>query len=425
LVRFGQIGSRRQVRASSPSEAVRPRPRLVAIRAAGGITEIIGAMRQRAAREKYTQEKLKNLYRTVFAVKVVPKAMRPETAKAWARLFGFGEVPHHYGIYTDKSSKAHRGKARNPITKRQLDCIGAILKELKICQDTPQFDPGLSPSWLSFLDHILAATKGHHIGIARERANGPVPLNSDDDSSHLSALPPKHALIVDYSSEKAAINDVAVFIFWIVPRNEEEDNQLIKFWMSPIKYSCIAELLDDMFIHYLYPHVEPFTYGIDWMIFGEPMNMRILAPLEWLFDRKQSVDMTSGSWLASLPVAGAIDTGTRCWIKPISRQNRNLEGQTRLNPVALCCRTQALMKLFRKHPKAPNILLRDGILELRMLDRNEIEKFPHMEIRNHVANIGDNNAIVEAHALDIRTIRSRYAGLFEEADLLSRLSRDP
>ena len=66
--------------------------------------------------------------------------------------------------------------------------------------------------------------------------------------------------------------------------------------MRPSAYSCIGELLDDLFIHYLANFVSPYSYGSEWILAGKPFTKLLVTPWEWVRSPGQSVTQLAPSW---------------------------------------------------------------------------------------------------------------------------------
>lgn len=66
--------------------------------------------------------------------------------------------------------------------------------------------------------------------------------------------------------------------------------------MRPHSYSCIGDLLDDLFIHYLADIVPPYSYGSEWILSGEPFRCLLLVPWEWVQSPGRSVIEIAPSW---------------------------------------------------------------------------------------------------------------------------------
>ena len=61
-------------------------------------------------------------------------------------------------------------------------------------------------------------------------------------------------------------------------------------------YKTFDQILDDLFIFYLHKFVDPFSYGSQWVLIGEPFNMRILTPLEWVINRNVALIELTPNW---------------------------------------------------------------------------------------------------------------------------------
>jgi hypothetical protein len=226
------------------------------------------------------------------------------------------------------------------------------------------------------------------------------------------AVAGRHRLI-GQASEESLIENMAFFTFWV--STSDGSHQLKRVGIVPSQYETIGEILDDIYVHYFRAHVDPYTYGTDWMIFGGPASLRLLAPIEWLLDQGRPVHMSARAWLASPPAMEAVDVGSDWWIKPLSKRNRNLEGPTRVRAFALCCHTQRLMEMFRNEPKAPTMLFGRGLLESKSLDADGIGKFGYKEIRNDLwGDIGEHNALVEPSWMNMEQVEEQFFWLFDE-----------
>lgn len=62
--------------------------------------------------------------------------------------------------------------------------------------------------------------------------------------------------------------------------HSQSNSQDIVFNLS--EYKSFDEILDDLFLHYLYDKVAPFTYGSQWILTGQPFGMRMLVPINWI-----------------------------------------------------------------------------------------------------------------------------------------------
>src|SRR6267143_1515366 len=161
-------------------------------RARALIDEMIAAMLQRAVRDKYNEEKLKDVYRNVVKPRLQPRVYRkdgkrrepddpsvmwPGKPVTYGRLFGFGDQAHAY-LPRSKEGQNRRTELY-PITERQLEHICATLTELKIYGDAPPPYGHEPASWFPFLSHSLRAIEGRTE--AAPSARELFSTNEDDD----------------------------------------------------------------------------------------------------------------------------------------------------------------------------------------------------------------------------------------------------
>jgi hypothetical protein len=62
------------------------------------------------------------------------------------------------------------------------------------------------------------------------------------------------------------------------------------------RYVTLNEILDDLFIYYLKDKVKPYSYGSEWILLTEPSFKRVLAPLDWVTNKRKPISEIDPIW---------------------------------------------------------------------------------------------------------------------------------
>lgn len=66
--------------------------------------------------------------------------------------------------------------------------------------------------------------------------------------------------------------------------------------INPSAYKSLQALLDTIFTHYLVSSVNPYSYGSQWILIGDPFSTRTSCPLKWIHNVGRPTVELSASW---------------------------------------------------------------------------------------------------------------------------------
>jgi hypothetical protein len=112
------------------------------------------------------------------------------------------------------------------------------------------------------------------------------------------------------------------------------------------------DILDDLFVNYLSSHVDPFTYGSQWIIEGEPAGTRLLVPVQWVSQPGHSINEIAPEWLSSSFAELGLTPNTRWEILAISDTIRGITRSSVRPSYAFGCDNPQLWDLITGNAKA-------------------------------------------------------------------------
>lgn len=162
----------------------------------------------------------------------------------------------------------------------------------------------------------------------------------------------------------------------------EGKRSILNIIIDPDRYSAFDEILDDLFVHYLSHYVEPFSYGSQWLIRGEPNNTHLLVPHEWVCHPGDPTCEIAPGWSASTsPEDFGITKNSRWEIIGIGEDRHGLtDFQGMPKAYVLGCNDQEISQMVLSNAKAVVLLLRKGNLKKITLDdfKPEVFRYKHV-----------------------------------------------
>ena len=119
--------------------------------------------------------------------------------------------------------------------------------------------------------------------------------------------------------------DTAGYVLFSTPL---EDHTGLYIAVDPQQYLSFRDILDDLFINYFSAHVDPFTYGSQWIVQGEPFNKRLIVPIQWVSQPWHTINEIAPEWLSSSLVELGLTSNTHWKISVVRDTTLMLPGRT-------------------------------------------------------------------------------------------------
>lgn len=95
-----------------------------------------------------------------------------------------------------------------------------------------------------------------------------------------------------------------IFFDWF-PEYARIKNGDKTIYFAPEMYGNIGLLLDDIFVYYLSGHIDPYTYGKNWILnSNHAFDTLLLAPVEWVLSPNVAITEISHDWAGKFSPKG-------------------------------------------------------------------------------------------------------------------------
>jgi hypothetical protein len=119
--------------------------------------------------------------------------------------------------------------------------------------------------------------------------------------------------------------DTADYVLFSTPL---KDHTGLYIAVDPQQYLSFRDILDDLFINYFSSHVDPFTYGSQWIVRGEPFRKRLIVPIQWVSQPWHTINEIAPEWLYSSLVELGLTSNTHWHISVVRDTTLMLPGST-------------------------------------------------------------------------------------------------
>lgn len=137
-------------------------------------------------------------------------------------------------------------------------------------------------------------------------------------------------------------------------------------------YTCVRDLLDDLYVEYLRNRFKPLTYGKDWVLVEDTARARrVIAPWDWAVSLARGQAEVPFDWQtqASLRSCGLV-AGTRWSVKEVEAKRL----------AAIAWRDRRLAKGIRHFIKLYYSLMADGYLEVVPPDKIIPQEYDMLQV---------------------------------------------
>lgn len=160
-------------------------------------------------------------------------------------------------------------------------------------------------------------------------------------------------------------------------------------------YSCIGELLDDLFIHYIADSVSPYSYGSEWILAGEPFRELLVVPWEWVQSPGKAVTQIAPSWSNTTATAKLTIMPRTSWeiVTKEGYTSSMFSGMVKL-PYAVATNNKKVAHLLLTDAKAISALYHEGVLTKQPFAETNPDDYSYRYVFEDWLNEGLSNTLI-------------------------------
>jgi hypothetical protein len=174
--------------------------------------------------------------------------------------------------------------------------------------------------------------------------------------------------------------------------------------IDPLRYSCLGEMLNDLYAYYLAQYFPAFTYGSNWVVTDSGrFGFQILVPCSWI-SRHAPIHELDPEWLISgtLDIRG-IYPGHEYRIVDLTTDHDIFDGLC-----AVASNDKTLIDLMAAEPKGVGMLLSYGCLDRADLHDIDVTNYKYVRVFHDWMSVRKEHTLLVETGKDISEVKSVF-----------------